>query len=277
MYTTKQQRKYVSRQIDICNVSQRAKKINKNEVSSLNESQNGRIKDLHCMQFMLTRLGVNLAVDKILSGEKSLFDYNEHEQYLILDRAIERGLDVSRIPDIVKFTQRNLDYQAEDNSDIDHPETTDAEEIPYVTPEQALQLKRGPGFSACKTILPYFVNGIYQRDSQGNIDFNSIYSYTNLYKYPVEPNSFVDLAEGSPSPEYGILLNGNAVHIPKASRAQHFSIANRIAKKHGQISGNGGNSPNNLTWHHLIDKYKMVLVDRVVHRSFGHNGGFYFW
>ncbi|MFN7221511.1 MAG: HNH endonuclease, partial [Burkholderiales bacterium] len=40
--------------------------------------------------------------------------------------------------------------------------------------------------------------------------------------------------------------------------------------------GNGGSSPQNHTCHHLLDKYKMVLVDYEVHRKFGHNGGFCF-
>lgn len=280
MYEARQRKEKVSRRIDGGDgLNQRKKRGDRKNISRTIEVGNNRESYSNCMQFMLTRAGINNTVDKILRNEDSLDNYDLYDQYLIIDRAIERNIDIKGIVsyDTSLFVTR-MYSAAEENSDIDHPETSDAEEIPFVTPEEALQLKRGSGLSGPRTIDPFFQDGYYMRDSDGNIDFDQIYSCTIFNKSPVEPNSRVDLEEGlNNKKEFGVLLNGNIVHIPNASRSQHFSIANRIAKKHGQISGEGGHSPEGLTWHHLIDKYKMVLVNRIVHQKFGHNGGYYFW
>jgi hypothetical protein len=62
------------------------------------------------------------------------------------------------------------------------------------------------------------------------------------------------------------------IPIAKASRAQHFWLANTIMG-----NDHGNSSPPNWTWHHLPKPYKMVLVDRDVHRKHGHNGGKLLW
>ena len=238
---------------------------------------NNQVNDSNCMQFMLTRSGVNDALLAILRNEKSLNDYDLYDQYLIIDYAVGQNVDIDKIGEISSTSMlltAIMYYAAPEDSDVDHPDTADAEEIPFTKP---LQCKRGPGISGPRTMSSFFTNGYYERDQDGNIDFNNIYQCDNFIMSPVFPNSLVNLEEGAKIKEYGVLLNGNMVHIPSASRSQHFSIANRVAKNHRQTAGNGGNSPDGLTWHHLIDKYKMVLVDRTVHQKFGHNGGYYFW
>lgn len=281
MYEARQNKEKVSRRIDSGGgLSQRKKRGDRKNISRTIAVDNNRESYSNCMQFMLTRAGINNAVDEILGNEKSLDNYDLYDQYLIIDRAIERGIDITRIVHsyMPLFVTALMYSAAEEDSDVDHPDTSDAEEISFVTPEKALQLKRGPGFSEPKTIEPFFTEGRYERDINGNIDFSKIFKCKNdQFQSPVIPNSLVDLEEGTDQDEYGVLLNGNKVHIPDASRSQHFSIANRIAKKHGRISGDGGCSPDGLTWHHLVDKYKMVLVNRTVHQKFGHNGGYYFW
>lgn len=275
MYEARQNKEKVSRRIDGEFEVQQKRQMNNKRIYIQNGIQNN---NLNCLQLMLTRSQIHDITNKIYNMQDQLNNYNMYDQTLIAEHAQDIGFDISQCDSKLLDNINNRNLAAEENSDIDHPETSDAEEIPFVTPEEALQLKRGSGLSGPRTIDPFFQDGYYMRDSDGNIDFDQIYRYTIFNKSPVEPNSMVDLEEGSNNKKgFGVLLNGNIVHIPNASRSQHFSIANRIAKKHGQISGEGGHSPEGLTWHHLIDKYKMVLVNRIVHQKFGHNGGYYFW
>lgn len=109
----------------------------------------------------------------------------------------------------------------------------------------------------------------YDLDGDGNIDFASPakwLKWSNPVKGPV-----INLEANSNKKGRGISKNGTLIDIAKGSRPQHFSIANRICK----ISQTG--SPDGWTWHHLLSKYKMVLVDRVAHAKHGHNGGKHFW
>jgi len=112
----------------------------------------------------------------------------------------------------------------------------------------------------------------YTTEPDGNINFGSTPSNKN-WKNPVhDTHKSVDLNAGVRSPGYGMMRSGNIVKIKGASRAQHFSIANRIT---GVSAGSG--SPTNWTWHHLSAFPKMALVDRAVHARYGHNGGVYLW
>lgn len=198
-------------------------------------------------------------------------------KYMVLDQLKSEGIKLPEQAD--KFVKEAGDV-AEENSDIDHY-GGGSDEIVKGTEKhtELLQLKRGPGDSGPKSFATSTVGNYnavtYTRDGVGNVDFKSPKSQT-AWSNPV-PEAAVDLSESSKKKEYGMMLSGNFVHIPSASREQHFSIANRVAKKKGQTFGDGGASPANYTWHHLLDKYKMVLVDRTVHQKFGHNGGFYFW
>ncbi len=168
--------------------------------------------------------------------------------------------------------------QAEENSDIDHEGGGANEITPLMEAYNELaQMKRGPGISAAKTIPSAgFTNVKYKRDGDGNIDFTTPEIGYTAWKNPVN-GSDVNLEEDSKKKGYGKMLSGNFVNISDASRPQHFSIANRVAKKHGQTAGDGGASPPGQTWHHKLAKYKMHLVRTDVHSKFGHNGGFYFW
>jgi hypothetical protein len=119
-----------------------------------------------------------------------------------------------------------------------------------------------------------FTNVQYTLDHVGNIDFSATpppHPKKTKWTNPIFGVAY-ELTKDSKIAGYGITLNGTKVKIAGASRGQHFSIANRIAQ-----NGCGSNSPPDQTWHHLVTKYKMVLVDRMVHSMHGHNGGFYFW
>jgi hypothetical protein len=136
------------------------------------------------------------------------------------------------------------------------------------------QLARGAGASGPKsyvsaTVGPY-VNVTYTRDGDGYFDFKSP-SNRVAWSDPIKGGK-VDMEKGCTKAGYGIMKdNMTKVKLQTATRAQHFSIANRICG----ISGSG--SPAGYTWHHLKDKYKMVLVDRKVHQQHGHNGGIFLW
>jgi hypothetical protein len=110
----------------------------------------------------------------------------------------------------------------------------------------------------------------YTRDAKGSIDFGTPTAQT-AWSNPMT-GAVVDLTSGSSSPTKGLLQNGNEVGLKKANRNQHFDIANRIV-------GNGlaGVSPPGRTWHHLLTRFDMILVDRTVHREHGHNGGVLIW
>ncbi len=136
------------------------------------------------------------------------------------------------------------------------------------------QFARGPGPSGPKDVPAdgsFMQNVTYVRDAVGNIDFSDPQPGYTLWNDPVISNP-VDLNEDSTDPNYGKMLNNNYVKIAGASRSQHFSIGNRVARKHAQPENGGGR-----TWHHLVDRFQMVLVDTRVHSKYGHNGGFHFW
>ena len=104
-------------------------------------------------------------------------------------------------------------------------------------------------------------NGVaYTRDGRGSIDFGAPTAQT-AWTNPMSGVT-VDLTTGSTSPVKGLLQNGSEVNLKRANRNQHFDIANRIV-------GNGlaGVSPPGRTWHHLLTRYDMVLVDRTVHAA----------
>jgi hypothetical protein len=140
-----------------------------------------------------------------------------------------------------------------------------------------LQRKRGPGdsYQAAYTTskLGPFAEVTYTRDNQGCIDFtkNTKVKPNTVWTDPVQSGSEVQLSTGSKQPTHGVGARG-LIDIAQSSRAQHFWIANNLM---GYNFGN--DSPPNQTWHHLPVKYKMVLVDRQVHRMHGHNGGKLIW
>jgi hypothetical protein len=138
-----------------------------------------------------------------------------------------------------------------------------------------LQMKRTPNTTTTQAEYTTenfgkFKDVTYKRDGKGNIDFTKALKY-KTWRKPVEPSSRVELSTGSKSKTYGIMKNGTKIKIGKASRSQHFAVANRIKKY------DGSGSPAKWTWHHLSKQYEMILVDRVVHAKHGHNGGFLLW
>lgn len=198
-------------------------------------------------------------------------------KYMILDRLKDLGVNLQ--PPEAELLKK-ADEEAEDNSDIDHIGGGAFElEKGAEGYSDLVQAKRKPGDSKSKTFTttggsPY-KDVVYNRDDpNANVTFDSPKSH-HTWSNPVH-GAPIDLEDGCKK-HYGMMLSEKIVKISDASRDQHFSIANRVAKKKGQTAGEGGNSPDGYTWHHLLDKYKMVLVDRKVHQQFGHNGGFYFW
>lgn len=146
-----------------------------------------------------------------------------------------------------------------DNSEADLTDHDDAAQL------KVIQCARtGNTISGPKTIRGY--TGVcFLRDANGNIDFSNPqqgYIGNSLGANFTDSSSLVDV---SPAVTF----------YGKWDRYQHFKYANQNTP--GTTKGNGGNSPDGYTWHHLTSKYYMHLVDRVVHRSFGHNGGVYLW
>jgi hypothetical protein len=64
----------------------------------------------------------------------------------------------------------------------------------------------------------------------------------------------------------------NVVSLRNSTRAQHFRVANRI-----RFGTTSDRSPDGYTWHHKLANGMMVLVDRMVHKKHGHNGGKLLW
>jgi len=142
------------------------------------------------------------------------------------------------------------------------------------TSQTTTQLARGAGITGPKSYqsstVGQYTNVAYTRNGNGYFNFAAPTQKT-MWTNPIYGDA-VDMNAGCKIAGYGIMKdNKTKVKLQTATRAQHFSIANRIAK----IAGSG--SPDNYTWHHLITKYQMVLVDRKVHQQHGHNGGIFLW
>lgn len=125
---------------------------------------------------------------------------------------------------------------------------------------------------------------IYYRDSVGNIDFtkhpkHTVKGYNKFsgeklkpgeikWTYPQIDNSEVQMSTDLKNKKEGVMPSGKKVNLPKASRSQHFAIADMLYPN---------SRAGKWTWHHLNKEYKMVLVDMKVHAKHGHNGGVYLW
>lgn len=250
--------------------------IQEKRIEEISKKQVNSGGNFQVIQGVLTRSRVRECLEAMKAGKASkgvFLKLDKYDQYIILSLAKEQGINVSEFQDILQ----SGDSAAEDNSDIDHPDCDDAQEY---TESQISQFRRKAGLSGPKSNS--LMTGIfYTRDADGNIDFSKPTPNPPLpgtWTNPVKSNSDVDLEKGGQKSGFGKMKNGNYVKISDASRSQHFSIANRVAEEEGKTySSVARNSPDGFTWHHLIDKYKMVLVDRKTHNQFGHNGGFYFW
>lgn len=254
MYTTKQQKERVSRQIGENRTTQRM----------LTRSKK---------QEIVTHM-ISFNSQDIASQYLSQYHFNFTERELIWDEYLARTVGNIAPPLI------DLDEQPFENGHVEDYFTSNQE---YTGKELAIQLKRASNrTSENKTFITSnvgkYVDVSYTTDSKGGIDFERRTGSTQ-WKNPVLSNYTVDLSSGKNndfprnknSKDYGMLQNGKYVQIRGASRNQHFNIANRI------VGLSGNNSPDNYTWHHLLEYPKMVLVDREVHRKYGHNGGFYLW
>ncbi|SHO58017.1 HNH endonuclease [Vibrio quintilis] len=69
-------------------------------------------------------------------------------------------------------------------------------------------------------------------------------------------------------------FTGNPLN--SGSRPQHFKVSNMIYEGTPHPV-NGDKSPAGYTWHHHKDRGKMQLIDRDVHASFSHKGGYSIW
>ena len=146
-----------------------------------------------------------------------------------------------------------------DNDEIDNTDHDDAVQL-----KVAQCARTGNTISGPKTIGGY-VGVCFLRDANGNIDFlapQQGYIGNPLGINFTDSNSIIDVSPAVTS-------------CGKENRYQHFKYANQNTV--GAIKGDGGSSPDGYTWHHLTNKHYMHLVNRTVHRSFGHNGGVYLW
>jgi len=179
-------------------------------------------------------------------------------------------------PDIEDPEDRAEEYLNEQWHDEDGPDTEE-EIIEREDVESGYQFARkGNTISGPKTYktkkFGQFTGVSYKTDNLGSIDFTKPVA-KKTWTDPVLNNTNVNLNEGSTNMQYGFTKNKTKVKIKGASRAQHFSIADRILEKN-KININRGSA---YTWHHLTNKYEMVLVDMTVHAKHGHNGGIYLW
>ncbi len=166
----------------------------------------------------------------------------------------------------------NEQWHDEDRPDAPEEPAYDDKDIEF-----NYQLKRkGNTISGPKTYKTkksgQFTGVSYKTDTQGSIDFTSPVA-KKTWKDPVLSNTYVDLGEGCKQKGYGLTKNKTKINIKNASRAQHFSIADRILAKN-KVNVNRAST---YTWHHLTSKYDMVLVDMTVHAKHGHNGGVLIW
>ena len=129
-----------------------------------------------------------------------------------------------------------------------------------------------------------YTDVVYYRDAGGNIDFSvnpatvigtynkysgeKIAASSIVWSNPLVPASHIQMSTDLKDPTKGVMPSGTSVNLPKASRSQHFAIADMLYPN--SRSGK-------LTWHHLNPHYEMVLVDMRVHAKHGHNGGVYLW
>jgi hypothetical protein len=92
---------------------------------------------------------------------------------------------------------------------------------------------------------------------------------TNIkWSDPETAASLVDIGNDLTNRDYGLMPSGKKVKISSATRSQHFAIADDIYPNTRKSTH---------TWHHMTQKYKMILVDMRVHAKHGHNGGVYIW
>ena len=77
-------------------------------------------------------------------------------------------------------------------------------------------------------------------------------------------------------------LKSRATHFDRASKSLYSditkdsSLRKMFTDDEIEIFRNGG-VPKSYTWHHHQDFGKMQLVDRKIHRTTGHKGGFSIW
>jgi Domain of unknown function (DUF4157) len=138
-----------------------------------------------------------------------------------------------------------------------------------------IQMKRlantasGPSSYTTSNYGP-FVNVTYTTDASANIDF-SVPTSQGTWTNPVMPGTVVRLQTGSTRKGYGILNNGVETKLFRAGRSRHNMIATRLRPDLVAAA-----TPTH-TRHHRTTEYEMELVDYMVHRKHGHNGGFLFW
>lgn len=230
----------------------------------------------------LTRSQLNIIVDEMIasSNDTLALEYLQQIESTFLDKSLIQDEYLAR-------TQRDIDFDSPQLGELlheyGHIEDYGVGNIEYTGEELLAQFKRASNRQSAEkdfntSNVGWYEKVSYTTDSKGGIDFRT--PTTRLkWNNPVNENSEVDLSEGKGSDfplnkvptDYGMLGNGKYVQIRGANRSQHFNIANRLT------GSSGSESPKYWTWHHLLEYPKMVLVDRIVHRKYGHNGGFYLW
>ena len=125
---------------------------------------------------------------------------------------------------------------------------------------------------------------IYWRDDDGNIDFDTdpateVLSFNGTehptvnvagmtWTDPVKHASRISMNNDLSDKKLGIMPSGKSVPLATASRSQHFAIADMLYPN---------DRKGTWTWHHLKQKFEMVLVDMRAHAKHGHNGGVHIW
>ncbi len=129
-----------------------------------------------------------------------------------------------------------------------------------------------------------YLNIIYLRDGQGNIDFRvnpaqereefnneageNIEEDDIDWEYPVDNDSQIDMGGMLANPNEALMPSGKKINLVTGSRAQHFAIADSLYDNEREGT---------WTWHHLSNEFEMILVDMRVHAKHGHNGGVHLW
>jgi len=147
-----------------------------------------------------------------------------------------------------------------------------------------IQQARKPGLSGPKS-YDVFKNMLFMKTNPlATIDFDAGLGKSSSPANNM-PGSYVDLSTVltggvvdptiyDPHKKKTVKMNRAGTAFDKKDRDQHFAIADML------YYINNGSKPNRAgtwTWHHLENKYGMVLVNMLVHAKHGHNGGVHIW
>ncbi|WP_343631199.1 HNH endonuclease [Fluviicola sp.] len=139
----------------------------------------------------------------------------------------------------------------------------------YIEEKSITQFARKPNVVSGPKSYGAYKDVAYKTDDKGCIDFSTTHGVPTAWANPVDPGTEVELSKAGKT-------------INTKDRAQHFAIGDHLLAKTkfgatAKASQVTNYRKSKWTWHHLKDKYKMVLVNMLVHQKHGHNGGVHLW